>query len=384
MKILYVIPTMGCGGAEVLLANMARKLVGLGHEVAIYCILPHHSTWPNFPDKELLENDVSIQVLGGAIKFRFLHKPHIENSKYIEFVRNFKPDVIHAHLYMSELLVQSTIFEGVNYFSHGHDNVPQLKRFGLKTLFNKALLSNWWERRWLMKQYAKSQSQYIAISKDVETYLKENCPSLSNRITLLPNAIDTARFYVNRDFSVKKNTFKILSVGSLVSKKNHIYLIGLAKILKTKGFIFEINVLGDGPLKEQLINQSREANCSDCLFFRGAVPDVPRWMAESQLYIHPANYEPFGLVLIEAMTSGMPVISLDGRGNRGLITHGETGYFLPVSTTPETFVNYVEEFLYDREKLKEMGKKAQEFSKIFDMETYTINLIQLYKNPLCG
>jgi glycosyltransferase involved in cell wall biosynthesis len=380
MKILYVIPTMGCGGAEVLLASVARKLVEFGHEVVIYCILPHHSTWPNFPDKELLMKDVPIQVLGGSVRFKFLREPQIDNSNYVEFVKQFKPDVIHAHLYMSELLVQSTICEGVNYFSHGHDNMPQLKRFGLKTLFNKTLLSNWWERRWLMKQYAKSKTHYIAISKDVETYLKGNCSSLGNRITLLPNAIDCKRFQIKRDYAVKKNTFKMLSVGSLVEKKNHKFLIGLAKILKAKGHFFEINVLGEGPLKEQLIHLTAEANCSDCLIFRGAVPDVPRWMAESDLYIHPANYEPFGLVLIEAMASGMPIISLDGRGNRGLIAHGETGYFLPVSTSYESFAKYVEEFIFDKGKLKVMGEKAQDFSKTFDLDKYTSNLIQLYKN----
>ena len=369
---------MGCGGAEVLLAAIARKMIEMGHEVAIVCVLPHHHTWPNFPDREQFEKDVPLHILGGEVKFRFLRQPKIENKKYVAFVNEFKPDVIHAHLYMSELLTQSKVFEKVNYFSHGHDNLPQLLRFGFKTLFNKSLLTNWWERQWLMKQYKKSNTHFIAISKDVEDYLRINCPSLKDRITRIPNAIDRKRFFVQRDNAATKPIFKMLSVGSLVSKKNHIYLIGVAKILKEKGYSFEINVLGDGPLKSELIQKTVESGCADCLFFRGSVPDVPRWMAESDLYVHPANYEPFGLVLIEAMTSGMPVVSLDGRGNRGLVESGVNGYFLPIDSLQEEFAKRVEEFILDRDKVRKMGTAAQVFSEEFDIEAYSNRLINLY------
>jgi glycosyltransferase involved in cell wall biosynthesis len=101
-------------------------------------------------------------------------------------------------------------------------------------------------------------------------------------------------------------------------------------------------------------------------------------MAESDLYVHPATYEPFGLVLIEAMTSGMPVISLDGRGNRGLVENGVTGYFLPVDAPQEEFVKWVEKFMLDREKLIKMGLAAQEFSEEFDIEGYSKRLLHVY------
>jgi glycosyltransferase involved in cell wall biosynthesis len=129
---------------------------------------------------------------------------------------------------------------------------------------------------------------------------------------------------------------------------------------------------------DELVRKTKEAGCADVLFFRGSVPDVPRWMAEADLYVHPANYEPFGLVLIEAMTSGMPVISLDGRGNRGLIENGVTGYFLPVDTAHEEFVMPIEEFMLDPVKLKKMGTGAQGFSESFNIQSYSKRLLQLY------
>jgi glycosyltransferase involved in cell wall biosynthesis len=379
LKIVYVIPTMGCGGAEVLLGTIARHLASMGHEVHILCLHNHHETWPNFPEKEALLRDVPLHIIGGSVRFRFLKSPVLDNKAFAEYLDKLNPDVIHAHLYLSELMVSSHLLKGTKYFSHGHDNMPQLRRLGIRTFFSKTLLTNWWERRWLMKQYAKSKTHFIAISKDVEDYLRENCPSLKNRITRVPNAIDCKRFFVQRDYSASKPIFKMLSVGSLVTKKNHAYLIGVAKMLKEKGYSFEINVLGDGPLKQELIQQTIAADCADRLFFRGSVPDVPRWMAESDVYVHPANYEPFGLVLIEAMASGMPVISLDGRGNRGLVENGLTGYFLPVDASPESFANRVEEFICDSEKVRKMGTAAQAFSEDFDIEGYINTLLHLYR-----
>jgi glycosyltransferase involved in cell wall biosynthesis len=377
-RIAIVLPSMACAGAEVLMAAHAMALADLGHKVALVCFQKHYPSWANFPDKEKLLSTIEFVELDCSVKFRFLRKAIFYNQAWIDFMDAFKPDIVHSNLYLSELLVYSYLKKGVKYVSHGHDNMPQLRRFGIKTLFNKTLLTNWWERRWLMKQYKISKTHFIAISKDVEDYVKENCPSLRGSITRVPNAIDRKRFWVQRDYTKPKPIFKLLSVGSLVPKKNHEYLIGLARILKSKGYAFEVNVLGDGPLKSELIHKTEQADCADCLFFRGSVPDVPRWMAESDLYVHPATYEPFGLVLIEAMTSGMPVISLDGRGNRGLVENGVTGYFLPVDAPQEEFVKWVEKCMLDREKLIKMGLAAQEFSEEFDIEGYSKRLLHVY------
>ena len=377
-RIAIVLPSMACAGAEVLMAAHAMALAGLGHKVALVCFQKHYPSWANFPDKEKLLSTIEFVELDCSLKFRFLRQPVFNNQAWIDFIDTFKPDIVHSNLYLSELLVHSHVKNGVKYISHGHDNMPQLRRFDVKTLFNKTLLTNWWERRWLMSQYQKSQTHFIAISEDVESYLKDNCPSLEGRITRVPNAIDRKRFWVQRDYTKPKPIFKMLSVGSLVPKKNHEYLIGVARILKSKGYAFEVNVLGDGPLRDELVRKTEEAGCADVLFFRGSVPDVPSWMAESDLYVHPANYEPFGLVLIEAMTSGMPVVSLDGRGNRGLVENGVNGFFLPVDTSQEEFVNRVEEFMLDREKLIKMGDAAQVFSEAFDIQAYSKRLLQVY------
>lgn len=370
---------MGCGGAEILLGAIARNLVSKGHEVHILCLLPHHQTWPNFPDREALLNEVKITVIGGSVKFRFLRKPEIDNSSYKAYVEQLKPDIIHSHLYLSELLSRSIQFSNIKYFSHGHDNMPQLKRFTYKTLFSKPLLANFWERSWLLNQYNKFNNNFIAISTDVKNYLEVNVPKFRSRITYLPNAIDTSRFHHERNYNKSKDSFHIVSIANLVPKKNHALLIDVMLVLKDKGYNVTIDVLGFGPLMETLKEKTKKAGLDDCLRFLGSVGDVPKRLWDADLYVHPAWYEPFGLVILEAMASGLPVVSLDGFGNRELMINNQNGFIVPTDASAEEFASKIQYFIDNPSEIERMGQIALDFSKTYDISHYTDKLIEIYK-----
>jgi glycosyltransferase involved in cell wall biosynthesis len=379
MKILYVIPTMGCGGAEILLGAIARNLVNKGHEVHILCLLSHHETWPNFPDRDALEEEVKVTVIGGSVKFRFLRKPEIDNDAFRSYVERIKPDVIHSHLYLSELISRSVQFKGIKYFSHGHDNMPQLKRFTIKTILSKALLANYWERIWLLKQYKIFNNQFIAISTDVKKYLEQNVSEFKNRITYLPNAIDSSRFQRNRTYSVGKKNFHIVSIANLVPKKNHAFLIDVLSVLVKRGYDVTIDVLGFGPLMETLVEKTKDAGLENRLKFLGSVGDVPKRLWDADLYVHPACYEPFGLVILEAMSTGLPVVSLDGFGNRELMVNNENGFIVPTDATADEFADKIQYFIDQPSEIERMGKFALEFSKTYDISHYTDKLLEIYQ-----
>jgi glycosyltransferase involved in cell wall biosynthesis len=380
MKIAYVIPTMGCGGAEILLGAIARNLVRKGHEVHILCLQEHHETWINYPDREALLNEVTVKIIGGKVDFKFLKNPSIDNSEFVEHINKFKPDVIHSHLYLSDLLSRSLLFEDVKYFSHGHDNMPQLQRFTIKTLFQKVLLVNFWERIWLIKQYKKSNNKFIAISKDVKSYFEINLSNFKKRVVYLPNAIDTSRFHVARDYKSNFNDFHIVSIANLVPKKNHILLVEVMSILLRKGYKVTMDVYGFGPLFESLINETKKAGIDNQLKFKGSVGNIPQKLEEADLYVHPAWYEPFGLVILEAMASGLPVVALDGYGNRELMKENSNGFMLPNNSTAEDFADKIAYFIDQPSERERMGKFAFEFSKTYDINNYTNKLIDIYQN----
>lgn len=371
---------MGCGGAEVLIGAIARNLVHKGHEVHILCLQDHDETWINFPDRESLLNEVKVKIVGGKVDFKFLRSPSIDNSAFVKHIKEFNPDVIHSHLYLSELLSRSLLFKGVKYFSHGHDNMPQLQRFTIKTLFKKLLLVNYWERFWLIKQYKKSNNKFIAISKDVKSYFEINLSDFKRRVVYLPNSIDTSRFNVVRDYKSSNYVFHIVSIANLVPKKNHVLLIEVMSILLKRGYSVTMDVYGFGPLFEWLVNETQKSGIENQLRFRGSVGDIPQKLKEADLYVHPAWYEPFGLVILEAMASGLPVVAMDGYGNRELMKENSNGFMLPYNSTAEDFANKIAYFIDQPSERERMGKFALEFSKTYDINNYTDKLMDIYQN----
>jgi glycosyltransferase involved in cell wall biosynthesis len=99
-------------------------------------------------------------------------------------------------------------------------------------------------------------------------------------------------------------------------------------VLKAKGIEFEIKILGDGPKYSLLEKEIIDLDLSNQVHLLGNVNDVAYYLKKANIFLHTALYEPFGLVLLEAMASGLPVISLDGKGNRDIVVNDKNGYLL--------------------------------------------------------
>lgn len=246
---------------------------------------------------------------------------------------------------------------------------------------NKQAFTNLIERHWLMKQYRNTKTAFIAISKDVERFFFHNLDKkLRSNVFLLHNGIDIKRFRNNLDRKIElEEKIRIVSVGNLVPKKNHRFLIDIAVALKEQNRDFSIDILGYGPLQEELENYVRINNISDFIHFRGNVKNVEDYLKKANVYVHPANYEPLGLVLIEAMASGLPVICLDGRGNRDLMIHGKNGYIFQEENS-EQFVETIIELFDDQKKYLEISSFSKEFSSQFDIKNYVEKLVDLYES----
>jgi len=378
MRILFCIPLLGCGGAEILLANIAIQLSKRNHIVKIVCLEDFHETWPNFPNKETLLKNVELEIINDNVIFSLFRKTKIQNTNFIRIVKEFKPDVIHSHLFLAEINSRTEIFKNIKYFSHGHDNMVQLKRPSLNSLFSKFKIANLWERNWLIKKYKEGNNQFIAISKDVSRFLSSELPSFKNRIHYLPNAINTASFHHERSYKKANNPFHIVSIANLVPKKNHVLLISVLEILVEKGFNVTIDVYGFGPLMDELKQKTKEKKLEKRLIFHGSVGEIPEKLKKADLYVHPAWYEPFGLVLLEAMASGLPVVSLDGFGNRELIENDKNGFIIPQEMPVEEFANKIIYFIENDSERERMGRYARDFAEKFAIENYTDKLIDIY------
>ncbi len=101
-------------------------------------------------------------------------------------------------------------------------------------------------------------------------------------------------------------------------------------------------------------------------------------MCDSHIYLHTAWYEPFGLVLLEAMAAGLPCVTLDGKGNRDLIEDGRNGFLLEREDA-SAFADRIVELATDRERYREISAYAQEFAKTYDIDAATDRLVDFYR-----
>ena len=94
----------------------------------------------------------------------------------------------------------------------------------------------------------------------------------------------------------------------------------------------------------------------------------------------PLIVEGFGLVLLEAMAAGLPIVSLDGRGNRGLIKDGENGFFI-IEENAGLFVDKILLLANDEPLYRQMSAQAVEFARGYDIKNYVDRLLALYYQP---
>ena len=381
LKVLLVIPTLACGGAEVLVCNLAMALQDAGHRVLVLCNRLPEKSYEMIPNKEKLEQSIEIRYTNDVVRFRFLRKPIFKNEALKEILETFQPDVIHSNLFLAEVYSRSYLSPTATYVTHVHDNMFQLERPGWKVWLSKQKLTAAWERMWLLGKYRESHTRFIAISPDVKQFLENALPQSRQHIHLLPNAIDLQRFCGRKTDFVSDGVLRMVSVGSLVKKKNHQLLIQLAVLMKEANLLFEIHIYGDGVLRESLQQQTTFCGVQEQVFFHGNSPEVATHMHRADVYVHPATYEPFGLVLLEAMASGLPVISLDGFGNRELIQDGENGFLLPNQADASALLEKILWLMADKQRMVLMAEKGLAFSKNFGMEAYVQKMLACYQSP---
>ncbi len=121
----------------------------------------------------------------------------------------------------------------------------------------------------------------------------------------------------------------VMSVGRLIELKGGVYLIGAAKVLKDKNMLQKIGIVfvGAGPEEQKLKSEAIRLGVYDEIYFAGAKPpeEIYLWMSAADILTVLSLHEGFGLVALEAMACGTPVISTDSGGLKEFVKHGENG-----------------------------------------------------------
>ncbi len=381
MKILHIIPTLSKGGAERLVLDILKNLNKKDNVEVRLVIFRNEIKYDISEIKEL------ISIIPSSVKLSLTKKWQVNVSELQDYLNNFEPDIIHTHLFEAELVSRFCNYPKARWFSHGHDNMVQLKKWSWSAI-SKTSITNWYEKQILFKQYKKNGgTQFITISTHTESYIK--AVQSHYPVTLLHNAIDVKRFQKPADFQKRIEhgglssdegnhsplTLNLINIGSFVSKKNQTFLLDIILELNKKGIQTSCFFLGDGPLKPEVEKRAVELCVINQCQFLGNVNTVEEYLWQSDVYVHTATYEPLGLVLIEAMAAGLPVVALDGGGNRDLMIQGRNGYLIEKQNS-ELFADRILKVYQN----KEMSNFNAAYAVQFDIESYCEKLVEIYKS----
>ena len=378
MNIIQIIPSLNKGGAERLVIDICSHLSQISG-VRVKLVLLRDEIQYDLDRKEF-----DIDVVNVNLKCSLWKKNRVNVSGLQKIFNDFLPDIIHTHLFESELISRFCYCPNAKWFSHCHDNMIQFEYPKLNNFLSKKTIVNLYEKNILLKNYKRNGgTTFIAISEHSQKYFLQNQKLFD--VILLKNAINIKNFYPPDDAKIietsREKEINIINVGSFVTKKNQIFLIDIACELEKLGVNARIHFLGDGLLKNVIRDKCIESKLNSKFIFHGNVEDVQTYLWNADIYVHTAKYEPFGLVLLEAMAAKIPIISLNGLGNKDIITDNINGYLLQ-EENPEYFAKKIIEVYQNKINRDRIILNASNFVEEYDISKYCQKLISMYKSQL--
>ena len=188
-------------------------------------------------------------------------------------------------------------------------------------------------KRILALTYSKLQEKQIKkIIKNTPTVVNGNAQRRmynknNNVLELISATIDKKEIVYSRKYN--QNKTKLLYVGALKEEKGIERLLDAFKIMLSKDVNFELNIVGDGPQKDELISKTKELQISDNVKFHGYVPLGEKLMnvyLSNDIFVLPSLSEGTPRVLLEAMAFGLPVIASNVGGIPFTIKNDVNGF----------------------------------------------------------
>jgi glycosyltransferase involved in cell wall biosynthesis len=168
-------------------------------------------------------------------------------------------------------------------------------------------------------------SRLVGVSMGVARELRDNYPAMSERITVIPNGVDTDAFRPREEEEVSEGSppLRALFVGSEWERKGLRIAIEAIRGNPT----VSLTVVGSGD-QESFRRVAEEAGAADRVEFAGSTDDVASWFRRADAFVLPTAYETFSLVTYEAAASGLPLLVTRVNGVEDLLRDGENGWFV--------------------------------------------------------
>ena len=323
-------------------------------------------------DYEGIEN-IKVKTLGETLS---RNEGALNKIKYLkalpiikQIIKEFKPDILHAHYASSYgLLGALSGFSPFILSVWGSD----VFSFPHKSSLHKAIL------KYNLKKADKILSTSHVMAKEIKLYTNKD-------IEVTPFGIDMEQFKptCTKEELFDKDDIVIGTVKTLEEKYGIEYLIRAFKILHDKylNLPLKLLIVGGGSLEKSLKDLTKELNIESKTIFTGKVAfvDVPKYHNMLSVSVFVSNNESFGVAILEASSCEKPVVVSNTGGLPEVVEDGVSG-FVVAPRNPEKTAEAIEKLILDKGLREKIGKNARKrVKKFYDWEDNVRQMVEIYK-----
>ncbi len=362
-KILFVINTLGRGGAETALMELLRHLDSKQYEISMFVLTGQGEMVEKLPDyvhllntrydsSSVLDDKGKQKLLLGTLRCLIKRGVGLRLSGYLlkNFIymlknRHFAADKLMWRVWSDAAPVSTKTYDlavaflegGATYYVANHVEAVKKAAF-VHTDYGMAGYN-----RKLDEDCYLAFQQIFTVSDEVRNSFIKVYPELENKIQVFHNMIDQEairkKALTGSGFTDVYQGFRILTVGKLTQPKALEVSIEAMKLLKDRGREARWYVLGEGNQREQLKKRIKTLRLEEDFILLGAVVNPYPYFSQTDLYVHASRYEGKSIAVQEAQTLGCAILVSDCNGNREQVTDGIDGRICQLS--PEAICDQI-------------------------------------------
>lgn len=360
-------------------ASFREILTKQGHNVFIFA-----QTASDYKDNEPFIFRYPTLTLPGQVELPAV----IPVSPFVDqLLPSLKLDVIHAHHPIllgqtaahkaDDLNIPLVFTFHTQYWEYTH-YVPILQE-AIKE-FLKNAIHNW------LKDFMRKCQHIVIPSESIKDILVRDY-GLEDCYTVIPTGTDLRPFLradgkalrQSRGWQADK---VIISIGRLAQEKNWETLLRAIALVYPQHRNTRLVLIGDGPDRHALESLAMELGVAERVTFTGQLPfeKIPAYMKAADLFSFASVTETQGLVTIEAMAAGLPVVAVDGSGTHDIVDHGKQGCL--VENDPRALASAIDEVLSDPQQMKKFSAAALKKAREFDINRLGRQMIRVYDQAI--
>lgn len=344
-KLLFVIPTIACGGAERSLVELLKRIDYTNYKVDLMLFRKDDMYYLNQIPKEvtILENDEETKLAFDHVKHLvksplFLKKLNVviyriwqtAKSKLCKIfkIKKYNYDWKVLKKYVPKLKNKYDVaigYIGGNSIYYIVDKVEAKKKIGY---FHTEYEKSGYDKNIDIKYFSQLDCLF-SVSKEMTDKFKEMMPEISEKFKTMYNILDIESIQKKAEQNVSFDNdyqgIKIVSIGNLRYVKGYDISIEVCKILKEKGYEFKWYILGEGNERKKLESLIKKYNLQNNMILLGLINNPYPYLKRADIYVQTSRYEGFSTSVSEAKVLSRPIVITDCPGMNNQIENKENG-----------------------------------------------------------